>query len=67
MQTGRSWRDSKSSPCAAIDQFRSVDEALRLVDGEPELVNIGGAEVLRAADERNPHAMTFLVLERISG
>ncbi len=88
-----------------VETVASVDEALRLVDGEPELANIGGAEVLRAAlprtgriyltrvhgtfegdtflpplppdqwqevsrdaraaDERNPYAMTFLVLERV--
>lgn len=90
-----------------VETVHSIDEALRLVDGAPELANIGGAEVLRAAlpqtgriyltrvhgtfegdtflpplpadqwrevsretraaDERNPHAMTFLVLERIRG
>lgn len=88
-----------------IEIVHSLDEALRLVEGEPELANIGGAEVLRAAlprtgrihltrvhgqfegdtflpplpaeewrevsrewraaDERNPYAMTFLVLERV--
>jgi dihydrofolate reductase len=90
-----------------VDIVHSIDEALRLVEGEPELVNIGGAEVLRAAlprtdrfyltrvhgefegdtflpplpagewrevsreeraaDERNPYALSFLVLERIRG
>ncbi len=88
-----------------IETVHSIDEALRLVEGEPELANIGGAEVLRAAlprtdriyltrvhghfegdtflpplpadewrevsrepraaDERNPFAITFLVLERV--
>ena len=90
-----------------VESVRSVDEALALVAGAPELANIGGAEVLkaalprtdrvyltrvhasfdgdtflpelppstwrevsredRAADERNVHAMSFLVLERIPG
>lgn len=89
-----------------VEVAHSLDEALALVAGEPELVNIGGAEVLRltlprtsrfhltrvhgqfegdtflpelppdqwrevareerAADERNPYAMTFLTLERIA-
>jgi dihydrofolate reductase len=88
-----------------VETVRSIDEALALVVDAPELANIGGAEVLkaalprtdriyltrvhasfegdtflpelpssqwlevsredRAADERNAHAMSFLVLERI--
>ncbi|MFO7324888.1 MAG: dihydrofolate reductase [Pseudomonadota bacterium] len=32
-----------------VDVVHSIDEALALAQGEPELVNIGGAEVLRAA------------------
>lgn len=89
-----------------VEVVHSLEEALQRVAGEPELVNIGGAEVLRLAlprtsriyltrvhgqfegdtflpplpadewhevereereaDERNPCAMTFLTLERIS-
>lgn len=89
---------------AGVETVRSVEEALALVEGAPELANIGGAEVFRAAlprtgriyltrvhasfegdtflpalptdewrevsredraaDERNAHAMSFLVLER---
>lgn len=88
-----------------IEVVHSIEEALQRVAGEPELVNIGGAQVLRAAlpltsrihltrvharfegdtflpelpagewqvvertqraaDERNPYAMTFMTLERI--
>lgn len=90
-----------------VETVHSLEEALALVEGEPELVTIGGAEVLRAAlpktqrfyltrvhgifdgdtflpplppeqwrqvsreeraaDERNPYPMTFLVLERVGG
>ena len=32
-----------------VEIVHSLDEALRLVEGEPELVNIGGAQVLLAA------------------
>lgn len=35
-----------------VDVVHSIDEALKLVEGEPELVNIGGAEVLRLALDR---------------
>jgi dihydrofolate reductase len=88
-----------------VEVVHSLDEALQRVAGEAELVNIGGAQVLRAAlprtsriyltrvhgqfegdtflpelpadqwqvvesqqraaDERNPYAMTFMTLERI--
>ena len=87
-----------------IETVHSIDAALELVAGAPELANIGGAEVLRAAlprtqrfyltrvhgtfegdtflpplpadewrevareeraaDERNPYAMSFITLER---
>jgi dihydrofolate reductase len=97
-------RSGFSAP--GIEVVRSIDEALALVAAEPELANIGGAEVLRAAlprtarfyltrvhgsfegdtflpplpasewrevareeraaDERNPYAMSFIVLERTS-
>lgn len=89
-----------------VEIAHSLEEALEMVAGEPEMANIGGAEVLklalprtdriyltrvhahyegdtflpelpadewqvvereaRAPDERNPHAMTFLTLDRIS-
>jgi dihydrofolate reductase len=89
-----------------VETVRSVDEALALVAGEPELVNIGGAEAFRltlprtgriyltrihavlegdtylpelpasqwrevaceerAADERNPYALSFITLERVT-
>lgn len=88
-----------------VETVHSIDEALALVKGEPELANIGGAEVLRlalprteriyltrvhgvfdgdtflpplpasewrevareerAADERNPFAMSFITLDRV--
>jgi dihydrofolate reductase len=90
-----------------VETVQSVEEALALVAGEPEMANIGGAQVLRlalprtgriyltrvhatmdgdtflpelpanewqevareerAADERNPHAMSFITLDRVAG
>jgi dihydrofolate reductase len=40
-------RQQFSAP--GVETVHSIEEALRLVEGEPELANIGGAEVLRTA------------------
>lgn len=97
-------RSGFSAP--GVETVSSLDEALALVAGEPELANIGGAEIFRlalprtgriyltrvhgtfegdtwlpplpaedwrevareerAADEKNPCAMSFITLERVA-
>lgn len=58
-------RSGFSAP--GVETVRSVDEALQLVAGEPELANIGGAEVFRIALPRTDRVYLTRVHATVEG
>lgn len=58
-------RSGFSAP--GVETVRSVEEALQLVAGEPELANIGGAEVFRIALPRTDRVYLTRVHATVEG